>query len=90
MRRIRERRDGERGSIVWEGHRCFLGLGREVSRAIDHAARELALALARRTWTHAAGMQRKMAAKGQDSSRGSEFRAAFGDGAVRVECLEGI
>jgi len=40
-RRSRERkgRSRMRESIGWEGHRCFLGLGREVSRAIDHAER---------------------------------------------------
>ena len=85
--RMRERRDGERESIAGKGQRCFLGLDGEVSRAIDHAARELALA--RRAWT-VARMQRKMAAKGQDFRRGSEFSTAFGDGAVKVECLEGI
>ena len=31
-----------------------------------------------------------MAVKGQDLRRGSEFSTAFGDGAVKVECLEGI
>jgi hypothetical protein len=49
--RMRERRDGERESIGWGGHRCFLGLGGEASSAIDHAASELARA--RRAWTGA-------------------------------------
>jgi hypothetical protein len=82
--RMREKRDGERESIGWEGHRCFLGLGREVSRAIDHAARELALA--RRACMDAPQDGGKRA----DFRRGSEFSTAFGDGAVKVECLEGI